>query len=119
MQAIRLGIVGEDFAVASPVQRGFELLQRSLFREMLVEQIVKKFEGHGVIGLLLERRMDLLKQRGVGERRFAEKALLRRDVSFGECTAFRRDLHVAFPRVRKTEKARRLDDRQQIVRFEM
>ena len=62
MNGVFLGIVGEEFGVAAPVERGFDLLVHFRFSKAFVEKIAKEFHGHGVVGFLLERRVHLLQQ---------------------------------------------------------
>src|SRR5579864_7085147 len=44
------GVVIENFGVASPLNRGFELAPRLVVAEMFVDQIVEKFVGKRAIG---------------------------------------------------------------------
>ena len=53
-QSAVLAIVIENFGVAAPVHRGFELALDFVFGEMLVENVVEEFVGDGVIGLALQ-----------------------------------------------------------------
>src|SRR5580698_11358707 len=81
------GVVIENFGVASPLNRGFELAARFVFAEMLVDQIVKKFIGQCAIGFCFQRLFHLAKDRNVGKRRFAKDRFARLDVGLAEVIA--------------------------------
>ena len=84
MQPIGFGIVGEDFAVAAPVQRGLDLLLGIFLGEMLVEKIVEELQRHGTVRFAFERLAHLLKKSHVGQSGVAKQVLLRLDVGLGK-----------------------------------
>src|SRR5271169_514213 len=54
-QAVVLRIVFEDFGVPAPVQRRINLLLRFFLGNIFVEDVVEKFDRHGVIRFTLKR----------------------------------------------------------------
>src|ERR1700722_16171125 len=48
------GIVIENFGVAAPLNGGFELTLRFVLAEVLVDEVMEKFGGHGAIRFCLE-----------------------------------------------------------------
>src|SRR5580704_16395075 len=79
-QLSRGGVVVENFGVASPLNRGFELAARFVFAEVLVDQIVEKFVRERAIGFRCERRFHLAKDRNVGQRGLAKNRVARLNV---------------------------------------
>ena len=50
-ELLRVGIVVEQFRVAAPVDRRFELRLGFLFAEVLVQQVLEELVGQRVVGL--------------------------------------------------------------------
>ena len=88
-------VVAEDFGVAAPVQGRFKLLLDFRLGEMLVQNIVEKFDGHGVIGPGLERRLHLLKKCYMSQRRFAKQGFAIGYVGASEHPSLRRNFHIS------------------------
>src|SRR5580704_6746967 len=89
-------VVVEDFRVASPLDRGFQLAAGFLFTELFIKQVAEEFFIERTIGLGLERLLDLTEQGNVGESCFAKDGLARLNIGAGKFVAQRSDDGVAF-----------------------
>src|SRR5580704_8581261 len=81
------GVVVENFGVAAPLNRGFELAAGFLFAEMFVDQIVEKFVGERAIGFRFQRLFHLAKDRNVGQRGLAKQRFAHLDVGLAKIVA--------------------------------
>ncbi len=62
-QASLLGVVIEDFGIASPVQGGFKLTFDFVLAEMLVQDVVEELFRNRVVRLGMKNVVDLLQDR--------------------------------------------------------
>ena len=83
-----VGIVIENFAVASPMKSGLELTLGFVLAEMFVQYVAKQFILDGVVGLGAKDAVDLTQDRNVLERSFAEQYLAVENIRFREPSAF-------------------------------
>jgi hypothetical protein len=113
-----VGIVLEEFGVASPTDGGIELALGLLFAEMLVEEVVEKLFGSGVVTLGFESASDLAEEGDVGEDGFAEELFLAEDFGVGELVALGSDLGIALFDAEETELVGGIDNGKKIVEFE-
>jgi len=111
--------VVEQLGVASPVDGSLKLSNGFFFGEMFVQDIVEKVVGQSVVGLRLQRALDLLQERDMFERGVAKQLLLAQDKGIGKLQPLGSDLDVALGQLDKSEQGRRFDDGQQIVDLEL
>src|ERR1700746_1934705 len=94
-QEIFFSVIVEDFGVAAPVPRCFELALYLVLGEVLVEDIVKKFIVDGMIRLALKDAVDLFQDGDMFKRSLTEEYLAALNVGISEFDPFRSDLDIA------------------------
>src|ERR1700674_2804053 len=111
---MRFAIEVENLCIAAPVHGGFELPLYFILAEVLVEDVVEKFLGNGVVGFGVQNAVDLLQDHDVFKGSLAEKNLAGEDVGFREANALGGDFDIAFFQCGEAEQNRSLDDREQV-----
>src|SRR5271166_2580159 len=114
-QAAALGVVVEDFRVASPDKCGLELALDFVGAEVLVEDVTEELLADGVIALGVQGVLDETQDSDVVQSSITEELLLRLDVGLAEATAFRRDLDVALVHDGEAQHHRSVHDGKQVV----
>ena len=109
-QPVRFTIEVENFGVASPVHRRFELPLDLVLAEMLVEDVVEKLFGDGMIVLGVQNAVDLLQDHDMPECGLPEQNL----AGFREVSALGGNFHIALFQGSKAEQDGSLDDREKI-----
>ena len=81
---------------------------------MLIQNVVKKFVSNRMVRLPLKNAVDLLQDCDVLQRGLAEQNFAPLDVSIGERSPLRRELHIALLQPGEAEQNASLEDRQQV-----
>jgi hypothetical protein len=99
----RLAIEVENLSVAAPVHGSFELAPYFVLAEVLIEDIVEKLLGDGVVRLGVQDSVDLLEDNDMVKRGLAKKNLAGEDVCLRETSALSSNLNIAFFQGGETE----------------
>src|SRR5579864_4341917 len=111
LQPVALRVVAEQVAIAAPIEGGVDLALDVLAGEVLVQDVAKEFQRHGVVGFVGERDVDLLQKRDAGQGSVPEQNFARGDVAFGELLAGGSDFEITFVELGETKQSSSLDDR--------